>query len=174
MTNPKYILIAAVTIDGKIAKHSRHMTDWTSKEDKEFMRAQLDKCDVIVVGNNTYKTALEPLSKRNCIVFTESIKSTMMKSLLCLYLNPKTADIQEIIKKNNYKTVCILGGMQTYTYFLEKGLIDELYITVEPIIFGKGLSLFNTPVEEKNFELVSVKKLNDSGTILIYYRKRSK
>ena len=68
----KYIAIAAVTLDGKIAKNKDHVSDWTSPEDKVFMRALLDKSDVIIVGNNTYKTAIAPLSKRNCIVLSRS------------------------------------------------------------------------------------------------------
>ena len=32
----KYRAYAAVTLDGKIAKHTRHFSDWTSKEDKKL------------------------------------------------------------------------------------------------------------------------------------------
>jgi len=39
MARPIYIAIAAVTLDGKIAKTKSHMSTWTSKEDKLFMRA---------------------------------------------------------------------------------------------------------------------------------------
>src|SRR3989338_2902841 len=67
------IAIAATTLDGKIALERDHFSDWTSPEDKAFMRKLLDEADVIVVGNNTYKTAEKPLSRRNCIVLTSSI-----------------------------------------------------------------------------------------------------
>ena len=67
---PKCIVIAAVTIDGKIAKGPNHMSNWTSKEDKVFMRALLAKSDVVIVGNNTYNNirassfARDPESRR--------------------------------------------------------------------------------------------------------------
>jgi hypothetical protein len=33
-SDPLFSAIAAVTLDGQIAKHSRHLTDWTSPENK--------------------------------------------------------------------------------------------------------------------------------------------
>ena len=88
-------MITAVTLDGKIAKNKNHFTDWTSKEDKDFLHSIFDKSDVIIVGNNTYKTSIKPLSKRNCIVFTKSVKIIKQASTNCLYINPNNIDITE-------------------------------------------------------------------------------
>src|SRR3990170_3128013 len=86
------IAIAAVTIDGKIALDAGHFSDWTSKEDKDFLHEMLDKSDVVIVGNNTYKTAIEPLSKRNCIVFTASVRTSEHKGDMLTYCNPESSD----------------------------------------------------------------------------------
>src|SRR3990167_7073968 len=123
------IAIAAVTIVGKIALDAGHFSDWTSPEDKDFLHEMLDKSDVIVVGNNTYKTAVEPLSKRNCIVFTASVATTERKSDKLLLWNPATVGHSNVLQ--NVRTIAVLGGTQTYTYFLENDLLDELYITIE-------------------------------------------
>jgi dihydrofolate reductase len=169
---PKYIAIAAVTIDGKIAKDPKHFSDWTSPEDKIFMRALLDKCDVIIVGNNTYKTAKKPLSKRNCIVFTSQVTSTLRKNDNLLYCNPKKVNLKKLIAKFKYRRVAILGGAQTYTYCLENGMLDELYLTIEPIVFGKGIDLFTSKNSlDSKFKLISVKKLNSQGSLLLRYKK---
>ncbi len=171
MTKPKYIAIAAVTIDGKIAKHKNHMSDWTSKEDKVFMRALLDKCDVVIVGNNTYKTAIQPLSKRNCIVFSRSGSSKQVSAKLT-YCNPQTTDVKKIIRDHKYKTIAILGGAQTYSFCLKNSLLDELYLTIEPVVFGQGINLFSDSLSlDKKFKLISVKKLNKQGSLLLYYKK---
>jgi dihydrofolate reductase len=164
------IAIAAVTIDGKIALDANHFSDWTSPEDKVFMRALLDKSDVVVVGNNTYKTAIEPLSKRNCIVLTASVATTEKKSDNLLFWNPATTPFEAVA--GQYKTVAILGGAKTYSYFLENDLMDELYLTIEPIIFGRGIDLF-APIGEKmsRFELLSMEKLNEIGSVLLHYEK---
>jgi dihydrofolate reductase len=177
---PKYIAIAAMTLDGKIARHKNHMSNWTSKEDKVFMHALLDKCDAIIVGNNTYKTAIKPLSKRNCIVLTKSIPHNVVsrfigcyqKSDSLLFCNPNKANIKRLIRTLNYKTIAILGGAQTYSYCLKNNLLDELYLTIEPLVFGQGINLFaENQSLNKKFKLLPVKKLNPQGSLLLHYKK---
>src|SRR3989344_5586514 len=125
------IAIAATTLDGKIALERDHFSDWTSPEDKAFMRKLLDEADVIVVGNNTYKTAEKPLSSRNCIVLTSSIAAVERK---------------------------------------RDNLLDELYLTIEPIVFGHGVSLFDHSQHVPAcFSLLSMQKLNANGTVLLHY-----
>ena len=170
--NKKNILLVAVTIDGKIARHDNHFSDWTSPEDKQHLHKILDGCDVIVVGNKTYKTAITPLSKRKCIVFTRSVKNTKQVNKHCLYLNPKNIDIKSIISKNKYKNICILGGTSVYSFALENNMVDEIYLTIEPLVFGYGLSLFDANIKNKRkYKLISVKKLNKAGTVLLHYKK---
>ena len=171
MDKPKYIAIAAITLDGKIAKGPGHMSDWTSKEDKLFMRALLNTCDVVVVGNNTYKTAIKPLSKRNCIVFSRSANQLISESANLLYINPAKTDFKKLIRRLKYSKIALLGGAQTYSWFLERGMIDELYLTIEPLAFAGGVSLFaNQKMADYKFKLVSVKKLNAQGSLLLSYK----
>jgi dihydrofolate reductase len=138
----KIIAIVAATIDGKIARSSNYFSDWTSSEDKTFMHNLLDKSDLIVVGNNTYKTAEQPLSKRNCMVFTRSVKTIEQNSNKLLLCNPEEIDVRAVLQR--YSNVAVLGGTKTYTYFLENSLLNEIYLTIEPLIFGKGLAIFES------------------------------
>ena len=169
-TRMRCIAIAATTIDGKIALDAGHFSDWTSPEDKDFLHTMLDESDVIVVGNNTYKTAIEPLSKRNCIVFTGSVRTSERKNDNLTYCNPASSDCLPLMEK--YEKVAILGGTQTYTYFLENDLLDEIYLTIEPLVFGRGLNLFESSKDiEAHFRLESTKKLNEKGSVLLHYVK---
>lgn len=162
------IAIAAITVDGKIALGPEHFSDWTSPEDKAFMRGLLDKADVVVVGNNTYKTAIEPLSKRNCIVLTSSVKTAERRADNLLFWNPEGADASSVL--NKYNMVALLGGAKTYSYFLQNDLLDELYLTIEPIAFGRGVSLFDHQADlPAHFSLLSMEKLNEGGTVLLHY-----
>ncbi len=171
MNKPIYSVIAAATIDGRIAAHAWQFTGWTSKEDKDFLHKILDQSDVVLVGNNTYKTAREPLSKRNCVVLTRSVRGVVLKREGLVYLNPKNVNLKRYIKDKGFKRVVVLGGTQTFTYFLEKRMIDEIYLTIEPLVFGKGLNLFETKKSRIwNFKLVSVKRLNKKGSLLLHFK----
>lgn len=167
MKKSTYIAIAATTIDGRIAKHSKHFSSWTSVEDKNFLHAILDTCDVILVGRATYDMAKKPLSKRNCIVLTRDTNGK--KNLPGLtYLNPAKKSLAQLVKKCGYKKIGILGGEQIYSYCLEKNLLDELFLTIEPVSFGYGLSLFKTK-KLAAWKLKSIKKLNNKGSLLLHY-----
>jgi dihydrofolate reductase len=170
---PNIVAIAAVTIDGKIARDSGHFPDWTSPEDKTYFQSMLDKSDVLVLGNSTYKTAEGPLSKRNCIIFTRSIQDTDRRGANLLFYNSAgTTSIESILEP--YSFVAVLGGAHIYSYFLERDLIDELYLTVEPIVFGSGIGLFNhESAAAKRFRLVTVQQMNPEGTLLLHYQRPS-
>lgn len=171
MIEPTYTAVAAITIDGKIARSRKHFTNWTSREDKKFLHRMIAHSDVIVVGETTYEIAQKELSRTRCIVLTR-LKKKPPQDEMHTYCNTRSANIQEIIRKHGYQRVVILGGMQTYSYFLEQRLLDELYITIEPIIFGKGLPLFQSQkcFGGQSIRLVTVKKLNAVGSLLLHYR----
>jgi dihydrofolate reductase len=158
-TRTTVIAIAAVTIDGKIARGPREFTDWTSPEDKELLHSLLDRSDVVVVGNNTYKSAKGPLSRRNCIVFTRSVATMKRIDDNLLLCNPEGAALRTVL--GAYGAVAVLGGTQTYTYFVENDLLNELYLTIEPLMFGKGLSVCEGLRGRRvDFRLISIKELN--------------
>ncbi len=168
--SPEVNAIAAMTLDGKIARHAHHMSDWTSVEAKAFLHEELDASDVVIVGKTTYDIAFEPLSKRNCIVLTRGVSIREQRSDSLVYFNATAADVREELSR--YRRAALLGGTQVYTYFLEQNLIDRLYLTIEPLVFGSGLPLFNsTELLETRFVLASHRVLNDSGTVLLTYEK---
>lgn len=171
----KFNIVAVMTIDGKIAKNSRHNVNWSSVEDKKFLNKKIAEHDVIIVGRTTFNVAKKALTKkefatRNYFVITRSIKTTLRLNDQVLYVNPEGVDIRKLINDFGYKKVCILGGTQIYSLMLERNLVDEIFLTIEPLVFGSGLNLFEGDFK-KQFKLTSIKKLNKGGTILLHYKK---
>lgn len=170
-TNTHYSIVAAISCDGKITKGNSLGSNWTSKEDKKFLHKELDEADVILIGRKTYEIAEKYLAERNCLVFTRKIKFPEVMSDKVTFFNLESGDIKKYLKERNYKKAVILGGTEIYSYFLEKNLTDEICLTIEPLIFGEGLSLASLKVPFKNkLELKSVKKLNRVGTLLVRYK----
>src|SRR3989344_3527725 len=99
------IAIAVMTLDGKIARHHHHFTDWSSPEDKQFLRESLQRPDVIVVGHNTHEIAGKELGRFNRIVLTTSVATTERKDEKLLLCNPETADVSTLLEP--YKLVGI-------------------------------------------------------------------
>src|SRR2546423_15593221 len=66
----KIILMAAVTIDGKIARNETHFVNWSSHEDKKLFFETSKRAGVMIMGHNTYNTLPAPLPGRLHIVLT--------------------------------------------------------------------------------------------------------
>ena len=56
--------------------------------------------------------------------------------------------------------------------FMEAGLVDKLYITIEPVVFGAGMTLFNKKFDVKKLKLVFMQKLGEETVLLEYDVKR--
>lgn len=160
----KVFLIAAVTADGFIARNSGHATNWTSKEDKQFFIEKTREAGVVVLGLNTYKTIGRPLPDRLNIVYSKTEKDLPGVEIT----EDEPIKLIQNLAKRGYKQVAITGGAQIYTMFMEANLVDTVYLTVEPILFGLGMGLFTKKLDRK-LQLKSTKMLNEH-TILSEYR----
>lgn len=164
----KYIAYAAMSIDGRISLDSKKLPDWTSKEDWKFFQKELSKMDAVVSGMRTYEVAKRYMSKRVAYVLTTTVKKISSTGTVTR-INPNTVLLKNLL--NKYKKVAIVGGASVYQYMLNKNLLDELYLTIEPVVFGRGRELFVGGKKKFNFKLKSIKKLNKTGTLLIHYVK---
>ena len=155
-------IIAAVSADGFIGKNSAHAVDWTSKEDKRFFVEMTKKAGVIIMGQNTYETIKKPLPGRLNIVYS---RDKEYEGVEITQKDPK--ELLQDLKKRGYQEIAIGGGATIYTMFMEQGLVDKLYLSIEPIMFGTGMSLFNKKLDRK-LKLVSSQKLGEQTVLLEY------
>lgn len=165
----KVILMMASTLDGKIAKHSNDIVDWTSSEDKKKFKESTEDCGAVIMGSKTYETFGYPLPNRFNVVMTrDMLKEESHDNLMITTQSPK--HVLEMLKIFGYTKVALIGGSFINSLFLKENLIDEIQITVSPKIFGSGVSLFNDDHGKINdFKIKNVINLNEE--IIITYIK---
>lgn len=163
----RYIAFVAATVDGRISLSSKTLPDWTSKEDWKFFQQSLLRMDAVVVGRHTYESAVERLRKRNTFVLSSRPK-TLTRRGTVTFVNPKKVALAKLLAE--YTNVAVLGGGAVYRFMLEAGLLDEIFITVEPLIFGRGKEMFIGGSKTRKLRLLSVRKLNRTGTLLLHYQ----
>ncbi len=168
----KIILLMAITLDGKIAKHATQLTDWTSQADKKNFVEETKKAGVIIMGKSTYDTIGRPLPNRLNIVLTSkpNIEQNIPQQLEFTNLPPV-----ELIKQLNargYSEIILGGGATINSLFLKENLIDEIWLTIEPKIFGEGLSLFKNADVNLDLELTEIKHLDDNVIHVRYKIKK--
>lgn len=159
----KVFIIAAQTLDGFIAKEVNHPAFWTSKEDKHRFVELTKRAGVCVMGSSTFKTLPRPLKERTNIVYS---RSQEFEGAEMTDKNP--IELLNDLEERGFKEVAICGGSNIYNMFLKAGVVDTIYLTIEPVIFGSGISLFKEPLDV-HLELKSHEK-TESGTLLLEYK----
>ena len=162
----KCFIIAALTADGCIGKDATHAAMWTSKEDKKRFVAITKNSRVVIMGQNTWKTLGKPLKDRLNIVYSPELLPDAPNEVEVTTKSPK--DLLDELESRGFKEAAICGGSQIYTMFMKSGLVETLYLTIEPLVFGAGMRLFKDDMDFK-LELISCEK-TDSGSLLLEYR----
>tara|TARA_B100001996_G_scaffold382732_1_gene375466 strand:- start:864 stop:1316 length:453 start_codon:yes stop_codon:yes gene_type:complete len=142
------ILIAAVTVDGYIARHSKEIITW-SKDLHIFKKQTMGHS--LVVGSNTHKTFKKELSGRHVCVVSRKDKPA------------------EVLSKINQKKCFIIGGGKTFSNY--STYITHLFITPHPYVFGSGVPLFSNKVKEIKLDLLKINIVDQKSGIYQYQYK---
>ena len=68
------------------------------------------------------------------------------------------------------QNVLLAGGAETNAQFFDAGLVDEMYLTVEPLLLGSGLPLTGFLQNAVQLKLMESTTLNDRGTVQLHYQ----
>lgn len=161
----RIILMMAMTADGKIAKSSDHFPDWTSKEDKKMFMKVTKEAGVVIMGDKTFSTFPKPLPDRLNVVFTLQKNPPAVENVKWVAGDPEK--VLADLEKDGHKSAILGGGTYMNSQFLEKKLIDEIWLTIEPKIFGDGLGVFGGDCNQ-DLKLLSVEKINDDSVVVKY------
>jgi dihydrofolate reductase len=164
----KTFLISALTADGFIARNSNHFPDWTAPEDTKLFVDLTKEAGTIVMGSKTF-LALQAqgrrLPKRQIIVYTnhpEMISGDRVETT-----NEDPAALVARLRTEGSAGLAICGGSAINTAFLKAGVVEDLYLSIEPLFFGTGIPLFSEQLDVRLKLLKSV-ALNEN-TILLHY-----
>ncbi len=158
----------AMTVDGYIADQN-DQTPWSDEEWLSFSRFVQDAGN-IVVGTKTYEImeAHGEFSKiGNPFTVVVSTSSFSPENNTVFVRSPQEA--LQILEEMNFSKALIAGGGRLNAAFMKEKLIDEIYLDVEPFIFGKGVSLFSDELLDVQLKLMESKRLSDN-TIQLYYQ----
>jgi dihydrofolate reductase len=72
------------------------------------------------------------------------------------------------LKQQPGKDIYLVGGARTVASLIDAGLVDELRITVHPLIAGEGKPLFATSERRRGLKLQKVEQL-EGGQVGLFY-----
>lgn len=138
---------------------------------EEEIAAFLKSIDCYVMGSRTYAHALElgwPYGDTPVVVVTsrkwppESTKKTVE-----FYSGDLTTLVDEELAPR-YRNIWLVGGAMLSQRFLELGLVDEIRLTIAPVLLGEGLRLFGNSLPEKRWALKNVAAYKNGFVELSY------
>lgn len=151
----KKILIVASSLDGYIAqKKEQNSTLWTSAEDKQWFNKLSRQIGTLLMGSTTYRTIGRPLPGRKTIIYTSKPEDFPQAKVLSKFF-PETEeqlfvtgemslpDLMQTLQEKTLPEIAICGGAHLYQQALQEKLVDEIYLTLEPVFFGDGVKLLN-------------------------------
>ncbi len=163
-------LFIATSLDGKIAGPDDDVS-WLFTDADYGYSAFYSEVDALVMGRGTYKVVNTfgewPYKGRRTYVVsrTEEVAVTTPDTVaFCGTL----ADLVEKLDEEERKTVWLVGGGELVTSFLQQGLIDELVVSLHPVLLGRGVPLFPTSFPRAILDLKSVNSY-DSGLVQLRY-----
>ena len=169
------IIMAIVSsLDGRLTRgDDPDFHKWTSIEDKREFEALIAKHNLIVMGGKTYEAArkrirIRPGKLRVVLTRDPSEHAAEEVEGQLEFTNLSPAKLIKQLERRGYKNMLLVGG-QVNTLFLEAGLVDEIYWTLEPLILGEGRLLVPEKLLGTHLRLQSSEKLNSQGTLLLRY-----
>ena len=135
----------------------------------EEVAAFIKSIGCYVMGSRTYEHALElgwvygdtpvvVVSSREWPAARKSVEfySGDLKTLVDAKLAPR------------YRNIWLVGGAMLCQRFLELGLVDEIRLTIAPVLLGDGLRLFGGPETEQRWSLKNVAAYKNGFVELSY------
>lgn len=153
--------------------------DWLPDEGwEEFVELAKD-LNNIVIGRETYSQVTNRYKDYNfdnvpCkykIIVTRNKEFQAPDGYKAVY-SPEEAI--EYIKSKGIEKIFLIGGGKLNSEFMKKGLVDELQLTVNPYIIGKGRSFLSPDDFEMPLKLVEHSKLSGDRIKLKYIVQKPK
>ena len=133
--------------------------------------------DTLIIGRKTYDYVIREIGashynneQKDIYVITRTDRPSIGR------MNFYAGNLTELVhrlKSVSGKNIYCDGGAEIINELLKNDLIDELIISVIPILLGGGTRLFKDGRPEQELELLNVKTF-DTGLIQLHYKRAKK
>jgi dihydrofolate reductase len=163
-------LFIATSLDGYIAGPNDEI-DWLFTDGDYGYKKFYDSIDTTLSGYNTYRLALTfgsfPYPDKTNYVFSRLHQHHEDTPVTFISADP--CQLVSDLRKKDGKDIWLVGGGQLNTLLLNAGLIDEMIISVHPIILGNGIPLFGGHPKQLKLKLLASEAFS-SGLLQVTYK----
>lgn len=165
----KIRLFIASSLDGYIARNSGEV-DWLFTDADYGYAEFFASIDTVIMGAKTYRQILEfgeyPYKGKKGFVLS---KTWQGKDDNVEFVGGDFKSFINTLRNGPGGDIWLVGGAEIIYYFIKQGLLDELILSIHPIILGDGIPLIVKDANlETKLELKEVKSF-ESGLLQVSY-----
>jgi dihydrofolate reductase len=173
----KIRLFIATSIDGYIAKPDGNL-DWLTSQpqpkegDYGYMEL-IGSVDTIIMGRSTYDHLLGYgedwfYPEHDTLVFSRNPEfQPRTPRTFAIHASNAQTEIDALRAKEG-KDIWLVGGGELVAKFLHEGWIDEMLITIVPVVLGDGIRLFPSAIAGSDWRLEDVERF-ETGLLNLRY-----
>jgi dihydrofolate reductase len=164
----KLTLYTAASLDGLIAGPNGEL-DWLDEidgSDDYGFAAFLDTIDTTLSGTATYQIAADftddPYPGKTNYVFTRT-SPPPADTNVWHFVKGDIVAFTRGLKAQEGAGIWLVGGGQINTVMLKAGLIDEIIVTLVPIVLGDGIPLFAPARRRRDSPLLAASRMTPAS-----------
>ena len=165
----RIILFIAVSLDGYIARTSGEV-DWLFTDQDYGYTDFLASVDTVLMGRKTYEQVLAcgefPYQEKQNYVFSSqpAFDASPHAEAVCTDIKP----FVEALRQTDGKHIWLVGGAALIHLFLSHSLVNDIVLSIHPVLLGSGILLFQKGIPEQPLTRVACQSY-DSGLVQITY-----
>lgn len=161
----------ATSANGCIS-NSRNVPDWLSPEyGGGFYNICLKK-KAVIMGRKTYDILAPdnlPLKDDGITVVMTSKTDVQPPNPTVVFTSDSPKEIVSMLQEKGFSEAVIVGGTTVMSEFVNAKLVNDMFMVVEPVLFGGGLPLIKDVGFDCKLKLIDSTKLNND-TIQLHYQ----
>lgn len=174
-THRQVVLYIAMSLDGYIAKPNDDLgfLSIVEKEGEDYGYTDfVSTIDTVILGRKTYDWVMKQLGEfphadKTAYIITRAARPAIGKTV---FYTGGLTDLVRKLKAEDGKNIYCDGGAEVVNELLKNDLLDELIISVIPILVGNGTRLFKDGRPEQQLKFVGAKTF-DTGLTQLHYRR---
>ena len=164
------IIYLASSANGMIS-NQKNVPDWLSPEYGQGFMSICQRTKAVIMGKTTYNILAPdylPLKEEGSLVVLTHDTNLIPPQPNILFTDQSPQAIIALLESKGHTEAVIIGGTLTVSEFLKAGLVNELYLVIEPVLFDAGLPVLKEVNKDFKLDLSDVKQLN-ANTVQLHY-----
>lgn len=163
------VIFIASSLDGFIARRNGDV-DWLFTDEDYGYTEFYESIDTVLMGRKTYDKIAEfdqyPYLAKKSYVFSKSFNPNKYDSVT--FVSENLVKFTQQLRLSEGKDIWLVGGSEIIKLFVKSKMIDEIIVSIHPLILGDGIPLFLNNDEQINLKLKNCINFS-TGLVQLHY-----